>query len=98
MGGVIRNRKPTWEKELRIKDVLRDLQMLVRMCDVLDLPAEHFANLIYFVLDQFPVSEGSIINGYVTDEWAEFEDGIPDYSIHEFYSRVMRPCENKEDK
>jgi len=98
MGGVIRNRKPTWEKELRIKDVLHDLQMLVRMCDVMELPAERFANLIYFVLDQFPVSEGSIINGYVTDEWAEFEDGIPGYSINEFYSRVMRPCENKEDK
>ena len=94
---VIRNRKSTWEKETRIKSVLSDVQKLRRLCEVLELPAEYFADIVYFVLDQFPVAEGQIVAGDVTDEWIDFEEGIPDYSIEEFYTRIMRPCNFMEE-
>lgn len=97
MSEVIRNRRQTWYDERRIKMLLSDVQKLVRLCYVLDLPAEEFASLIYFTLDQFPVVEGSLKDGNVTDEWSEFEDGIPKYSIDEFYARVMRPCNDNSE-
>ena len=95
--GVIKNRRPSWEKKERIMSVLNDIQTLRNLCMVLHLPAEQFADIIYFVLDQFPVSEGQVVNGNVTDEWDEFEDRIPYYPIDEFYKRVMHPCNYKED-
>lgn len=97
MDGVIRNRNDQWLKESRIKGVLYDIQMLVRLCEALDAPAEKFADIIYFVLDQFPVAEGQNVDGNVSDAWSEFEEGIPNYTIEEFYTRVMHPCDYKEE-
>ena len=98
MDDVIRNRNPMWENEHRIKALLSDVQKIVTMCRIADIPAEYFADIVYFVLDRFPVKEGCIVDGNVTDEWAEFEDNIPNYSIEEFYTRVMRPCNYKEEE
>lgn len=95
--GVIRNRKTSWETKERIMNVLRDVQTLCRLRELLCLPCEYFDSIIYFVLDQFPVSEGAVVNGNVTDEWGDFEDSIPNLTIDELYERVMRPCNYKED-
>lgn len=98
MDVLIRNRNPKWEDKRRIKALLSDLQKIVAICRIADLPAEYFADIVYFVLDQFPVREGCVVNGNVSNEWIEFEDKIPDYSIDEFYERVMHPCNYKEEE
>lgn len=88
--GNIMNRNPSWEREDSIKRVLSDIQRLMQIRELFEAENQ-FDALIYFVLDQFPVSEGYLQNGEVVDAWSEFENGIPGYSLDEFYDRTMHP-------
>ena len=93
---VIRNRSKQWEKEYMIKNVLKDIQSIVRLREDLNHPSL-FSNIVDFVFAQFPVCEGSVVHGDLIDEWDEFEESLPNLSLDELYARVMRPCNYKEE-
>ena len=98
MDGVIRNRNPKLEDEWRIKQVLDGIQRMIQFRETFGCTADWIDSMIYFILDQFPVYEGELKDGNVTEEWTEFEDNIPNYTLDEFYNRVIHPCNYKEEE
>lgn len=90
MDGIIRNRNERWEKESDLKRVLYDIQNLIKTRKIMGA-YDIFDDLIYFALDQLPVSEGYLKDGEVTEAWTDFEDSIPDLEIDEFYDWAVHP-------
>ena len=90
MSDVIRLRDPRWEKEQGIRRVLRSIQVIERLSDLLQ--TDELDAIEYFALSMFPIEErcGNDGDGNVSEEYAEFLEGISNYSIDEFYEKVMK--------
>ena len=85
---IIKNRYHRWESESGIRAVLYAIQTAIRLRDLLN--TDELDNLIYFALAQFPAEEYSD-DGYgdTAPEYEAYQEGIPDYTIDEFYERAI---------
>ena len=88
MEGKIRLRDPRWEEEHKTKRMLRSLQDLMNLQDLVD--TDTFNPLIYFVLSLFPIEETATVNGNVTEKYMDFLEDMAGYSIQELYDAVMK--------
>lgn len=88
MNDVIRLRDPRWSQEEMIKHVLEGIQTIEKTRDILQTYALDVIE--DFVLALFPIEETAAKNGSMTGEYEKFLNGIKDYSIDEFYEKVMK--------
>lgn len=85
---AIRLRDPRWAEESEIRRLLKGIQKLAQLRELL-----HSGDLYViedFVMSLFPIEETAVENGEVTQEYVDFQKGIKDYSIDEFYEKVMK--------
>ena len=84
---LIRMRDPRWNEEYQIKRVLLSIRELLKLQDL--VYSDTFDPLIYFVLSLFPIEDISVKDGNVTEEYEDFLEAIPGYTLQEFYDKVM---------
>lgn len=88
MNDEIRNRNPRWEKKSQIMLLLANIRKMVMFWDIID--DDFCGNLVWFILDQFPVADEAMKDGEVTKGYANFINQIPDLEPEEFYNILFR--------